>query len=51
MFALAMGNPHKPKEPTPDYPYIKRAVRSPRFPWGDDDLIGTPEDRGEELHH
>jgi hypothetical protein len=34
-------------EPGIVYPYMKMATRNPRFPWGDDDLIGTPADRHE----
>eukprot|EP00184_Porphyridium_aerugineum_P008525 CAMPEP_0184691330 /NCGR_PEP_ID=MMETSP0313-20130426/220_1 /TAXON_ID=2792 /ORGANISM="Porphyridium aerugineum, Strain SAG 1380-2" /LENGTH=122 /DNA_ID=CAMNT_0027149023 /DNA_START=159 /DNA_END=527 /DNA_ORIENTATION=+ len=32
-------------EETPAYEYIRVSWKSPRFPWGDRDLIGTPADR------
>ncbi|EME31501.1 hypothetical protein Gasu2_44480 [Galdieria sulphuraria] len=29
----------------PEYPFIDRKVKEPRFPWGNEPLIGTPYDR------
>lgn len=35
---------HEPYNP-PAYPFIDRKVKEPRFPWGNEPLIGTPYDR------
>lgn len=35
---------HEPYIP-PEYPFIDRKVKEPRFPWGNEPLIGTPYDR------
>lgn len=50
---LQMLEEHEHAEESPEYPYLKIASRSPRFPWGDDDLIGTPADRAKRSggHH
>lgn len=38
------GHEHS-DEPAIEYSYMRMSTRSPRFPWGEDDLIGTPSDR------
>eukprot|EP00871_Galdieria_phlegrea_P005674 jgi/Galph1/6107/GphlegSOOS_G4747.1 len=30
---------------TPAYPFVDRKVKEPRFPWGNEPLIGAPQDR------
>lgn len=44
---LTSMNEHAHHDAPPPYDYLKRATRSPRFPWGEQDLIGTPADRAE----
>jgi hypothetical protein len=36
--------PHEHAEPPPPYPYLRRRVRDPAFPWGNHELLGTPWD-------
>ncbi|CAN8067158.1 unnamed protein product [Agarophyton chilense] len=43
-------NDHKHIEPPPEYPYLKIGNKVPRFPWGDDDLIGTSYERHAKAH-
>ena len=44
---VCLSRPHEHAEPHPAYPYLRHRARVPGFPWGDDDLIGTPEERAE----
>ncbi|CDF34121.1 unnamed protein product [Chondrus crispus] len=44
-FIINMMNTHEHTEAPPEYPYLKMATRSPRFPWGEEDLIGTIHDK------
>ncbi|OSX71977.1 hypothetical protein BU14_0484s0005 [Porphyra umbilicalis] len=50
-FCLQMMADHAHPEPGPAYPYLHITSRVPRFPWGDDDLIGTPHDRLHKRDH
>lgn len=49
-FVLSLMSEHKHVDPPPEYPYLRMATRSPRFPWGDDDLIGTSYERHAKKH-
>ncbi|PXF41537.1 hypothetical protein BWQ96_08740 [Gracilariopsis chorda] len=47
---LQSMNEHQHVDAPPEYPYLKIASRVPRFPWGDDDLIGTSYERHAKAH-
>eukprot|EP00170_Pyropia_yezoensis_P000012 contig_375_g12 len=50
-FCLQMMADHPHPAPGPAYPFMQITSRVPRFPWGDENFIGTPYERQHKGDH